>query len=56
MDLWNNVLAINDDGCSSRRAQSDVQNCAVFSDVDFLAPKHRVNPPTQSGLICELQE
>ncbi len=56
VDLRHDILAINNNGCSSRRAQGDVQDGAVFRDVDFLAPEHSVDPPAQSGFIRELQE
>ena len=56
MDLWHDVLAIDDDGCSFRCAQRNVQDRAVFRDVDFFAPKHGVDAFPQSGFIRELQE
>jgi hypothetical protein len=56
MDLWHDILTIDDDRCASRRAQRYVQHCAVFRDVDFVAPEHGVDPLTQSRLVCELQE
>src|SRR5262245_64294595 len=48
VDLGHHVLAINDDGCSSRRAQGHVQDSALFRDVDLLAPEHRIDTPSQS--------
>ena len=50
------VLAIDDDRCSSRRAQGHVQDSAVFRDVDLLAPEHGVDALAQSGFLGELQE
>ena len=44
MNLRHDVLAVDDDGCASRRTQRHVQDGAIFRDVDFLASKHRVDP------------
>src|SRR5712691_3927287 len=56
VDLGHYVLAINNDSCSSWRAQGHMQDSAVFRDVDFLAPEHGINTPPESGCIRELQE
>ena len=56
VDLRHHVLAIDDDGCSSRRAQGHVQDGAVFRDVDLLAPEHGVDPLAQAGFLGQLQE
>jgi hypothetical protein len=45
VDLRHHVLAIDDDGCPSRRAQGHVQDGTVFRDVDLLAPEHGLDPP-----------
>ena len=39
-----------------RRAQGDVQDGAVFRDVDFLAAEHRVDPRAQAGFLGQLQQ
>src|SRR4029077_92628 len=56
VDLRDNVLAINNDRCPCRCAQSYVQNSAVFRDVDLLAPEHGVDPPAQSRFLGELHK
>jgi hypothetical protein len=56
MDLRHYVLAIDDDGCSSRCAQRHVQHRPVFRDVDFFASKHGIDAFAQSGLVGELQK
>src|SRR5688572_9361813 len=48
------VLAVNNDGCSYRRAQRDVQYRAVFRNVDLIAAKHRIDTAAQSGFIRKL--
>ena len=56
VDLGHDVLAIDDDGCSSRRAQRHVQDGAVLGDVDLLAAEHGVDPRAQAGFLRQLQE
>ncbi len=56
VDLRHHILAINDDRCSSRRAQGDVQDRAIFCDVDFIAPKHGVDAFAQPGFLGKLQQ
>ena len=56
VDLRHHVLAIDDDGCSSRRAQGHVQDSAVFRDVDLLAPEHGVDAFAQPGFLGKLQQ
>src|SRR4029450_2394216 len=56
VDLRAGRLAINTDRCPSRRAQSYMQNSAVFRDVDLVAPKHSVNPRAQSRFLGELHK
>jgi hypothetical protein len=56
VDLRDNVLAINNDRCPFRCAQSYMQNRAVFRDVDLVAPKHCVDPPAQSRFLGELHQ
>jgi hypothetical protein len=33
-----------------------MEDRALFCDIDFLAAKHRVNPPSQTGLLGKLQQ
>ena len=56
VDLRHHVLAVDDDGCSSRRAQGHVQDGPVFRDVDLLAPEHGVDALAQAGFLGQLQE
>ena len=56
VDLGHHVLAINDDGSAFRSAKSDVQDRAIFRDVDFLAAEHGVDALAQAGFLCQLQE
>jgi hypothetical protein len=56
MNLGNNVLPIDFNGGFPWSAQGDVQNSAIFGNVDPITPKHRVDPPTQTGLVSQLNE
>ncbi len=56
VNLGHHILAIDDDRCSSRRAQSHVQDRAVFRDVDLFAPEHGVDAFAQAGFIGEPHE
>ena len=50
VDRRDDVLAVDDDRASLRRAQRDVQHGALLRDVDLLAAEHRVDPRPQAGL------
>ncbi len=50
------VLAVQPDGCASRRPQGDVQHGPLLGDVDFVAAKHRVDAPAQVRLLCQLHQ
>ena len=56
VDLGHDVLAIDEDGWPSRRAQRHVQDGAVFRDVDLLAAEHGVDPAAQAGFLRQLQK
>ena len=56
VDLRHDVFAVDDDGCSFRRAQGHVQDGAVLRDVDLFAPEHGVDPRSQAGFLRQLQE
>src|SRR4029077_4796992 len=56
VDLRDNVLAIDNDRCPSRSAQSYMQDSAVFRDVDLVAPEHSVDPLAQSRFLGELHK
>ena len=50
MDLGHHVVAIDADRHAARRAQRDMQNRALFCDVDLVAAEHRVDPAAEIGL------
>jgi hypothetical protein len=56
MDLGHHILAVDDYRCISGRAQSDMQNRSILRDINFLASKHRVDPRSQAGFLCQLKE
>ena len=56
VDLGHHVLAVNDDGRRTRRAQRHVQDCAVFRDVDLVAAEHRVYALAQAAFVGQLQQ
>src|SRR5262245_18915888 len=43
VDLRDDVLAVNDHECASRRTQSHVQHGSVLRNIDLLTTKHRVD-------------
>ena len=56
VNVGNHVAAVvNDDG-AARRAQRDMQDGAVFRDVDFVAAEHGVDAIVQRRLVGELQQ
>ena len=56
VNLGHHVLAVDDDGRRSRRAQGHVQDGAVFRDVDLVAPEHGVDALAQAAFLGQLQE
>src|SRR5262245_49506143 len=56
VDMWYNVLAIDEDGCSSWCTQGNVQHSAVLGDVDLVAAEHRVDALAQTGLLGQFSE
>ena len=56
MDFRHHVLSVNDNGFVSRRAQSDVQDCALLGDVDFLAAEHGIDACSQARLFRQFQK
>ncbi len=56
VNFRHDVLSIHEDACPFRCAQSDVQDGAVFRDVDFLATEHGCDPPAQIGFLGQLDE
>ena len=51
VDCGDDVLAVDEDGFSLGRAQSNVQDGALFGDVDLFAAKHGVDALAQAGLL-----
>ena len=52
VDVGNDIFAIDHDGFALGRAQSNVQDRALFRDVDFLAAKHGVDAFAQAGFLA----
>jgi len=50
------ILAVDDYRCISRRAQSDMQNGSILRDINLLASKHRIDPRSQAGFLCQLKQ
>ena len=48
MDFGHDVHAVDDDRLAFRCSQGDVQDGAIFGDVDLVAAKHGVDPRTQA--------
>src|SRR5262249_59517419 len=46
VDLWHDILTVNDNGRPSRSAEGRVQDSALFRDIDLLATEHRIAPCT----------
>src|SRR5262245_66392877 len=51
VNMRDDVLAIDDNRCSPWCTQGDVQHSAILGDVDFVAPKHRVNAGAQTAQL-----
>ena len=54
--LGHDVLAVHDDGGGPRRAEGDVQDRAVFRDVDPVAAEHGVDAIAQAAFPGQLHE
>ena len=50
------VLAIDEDRAGFRRAQRDMQDRSPFCDVDLFPTEHCVDPLSQIGFYCQLNE
>src|SRR5262249_32975608 len=48
MDMWYDVLAVDDDRCPLWRTQGNVQDSAVLGDIDLVAAEHRVDARAQT--------
>ena len=51
MDLRHDVLPVDNDGGTSRRAQSRVQDRSLFRDVDFVSAKHCLDSFREAGVF-----
>ena len=56
VDLGHYILAVDDYRCTSRRAQSDMQNGSILRDINLIASKHRIDPRSQAGFLCQLKQ
>jgi hypothetical protein len=56
MNLRHDVLAIDDDRRASWRSQRHMQRRSIFSDVDFLSSKHRIDSGAQPALFCQFEK
>ena len=56
VDLGNDVFAVNYDACAFGGAQSDVQDGAVFGDVDLVAAEHGFDVRLEAALFGQLQQ
>src|SRR5262249_57040982 len=51
MNVGHHVLSVDDNRRPSWRTQRNVQDRAIFRDVDFLASEHRVDSFARPGLL-----
>src|SRR5579875_1179379 len=49
-------MAVDNDGCSFRGTQGDMEHRPIFGGVDFVAPKHSVDVLPQPGFLGELKK
>ena len=56
MHLGHHVFTIDHDRFVSRRPQGNVQDCALFGDVDFLPVEHGIDACPQARLFRQLQK
>ena len=56
MDVGHRIPAIHDNDCIPGRAEGNVENCAVFGDVDFVASEHGFDPVAQTGFFGQTDE
>src|SRR5215471_18342708 len=53
MDMWDDILPIDDNRCPPWRTQGNVQDRAILGDVDLVAAEHRVDARAQAGLVSQ---
>src|SRR5215472_3698224 len=56
VNLGHDVLAVDDDRCGPRRPQSDVQNCTLLRDIDFVATEHRIDSILKPAFLGQLNQ
>ena len=56
VDGGHDVLAVNEDGAIGAISECDVEDGAVFGDVDFVAAEHAIAPFLDFGVSGEVQE
>src|SRR5262245_31450016 len=56
VDLGHDILAVDDDRDSARRAQRDVQDRSIFGHVDLVSPEHGIDALTQAALLSQSAE
>jgi len=56
VNFGHDVLAVDDDGCASRRPQSDMQNCPLVRDIDLLATEHRIDSVLKAAFLGQLNK
>jgi len=56
MDSGHHILTVYDDGCSTRGAQSNMQDRSLFRDIDLLAAEHGIDSRLQTGFFRKLKQ
>ncbi len=56
LDLRHQVFALDDQGLIGRATECDVEDRAVFSEVDLIAVKHSISELLDFGLFEKLAE
>jgi hypothetical protein len=56
VNLGDHVFAVHDEGRRGRRAQSHMQDCTVFRDVDPVTPEHGIDALAKSAFFRQVQE
>src|SRR5207248_8236153 len=51
MHIRNDVMIVNNNRCSTGRAQREMEHRPIFRSVNLFTPEHRVNPRSLSGLF-----
>jgi len=54
VDRGHDILAVNQNRCSSRGPQRHVQDGPLFRDIDLLSPEHGINPRAQADRFRQI--